>query len=65
MDRLEAYGNLGLAISKLSAAIDNIKEASKNQDILINPNFYEDELIYLINNLSILQDKLKAKEDAK
>jgi hypothetical protein len=58
---MEAYGHLGLAISKLTAAIENIKEAAKNQDILINANFFQDELIYLINNLAILQDKLKNK----
>ena len=59
MDKLNVYGQLGLAIAKLNAAMKNLELAGECEDIKIDSKFFIDELIYVTNNLAILQDKLK------
>ena len=59
MDNLEAYTNVGLAISKINMALTKLKEAAELSSCADECNRMSDELVLVIKYLFILQDKLK------
>lgn len=59
MDNLEAYTNVGLAISKINMALTKLKEAAELPECADECNRLSDELVDVIKYLFILQDKLK------
>jgi hypothetical protein len=58
-DNLVSIGQLGIVITKLKMAEASLEDAVKHSKIEIEGKYFLKELIYLKNNLIMLQEKLK------
>ena len=58
MNKIEEYGNLGLAIAKLYEAVKYLDKV-KDDEIREVAQTVHDDLVYSINHIQVMQDRLK------